>query len=535
MDKEKRKVLVVDDDRINIKAISEALKYEYRIMAATNADQALRAVRSEAPPDLVLLDIMMPGVDGFEVCRRIKSHPKSRDIPVIFITAMDGDADEARGLAVGAVDYIAKPIVPAIVRARVKVQIELRLHMAALQAAYATIESQRDRMEKELQVGRKLQLSLLPELPRGDSRFSIAASMSPAYEVSGDFYDAFMIDAEHLCFCIGDVSGKGVPAALFMSMCQALVRAKADASLSPARIADDVNLAIVPNNETCMFVTLLVGILNLASGNLRYTNAGHTAPVVRRGGEVIRLPGRHGPAIGVAEIAYLEDSIPLCQGDTLLLYTDGVTEARGSDDQLFGEERLIDHVRHASIDSARSLITSLAAEIETFEQEEGQSDDLTMLAIAFDGLVEQTNVSSHELSMTAREIGRKDPSDMIGDFLDDLAVDVELYNVMYVVLDELVTNIISYGYPGAEKDVEIGIRVQVSGTAATIRVVDTGIQFDPMALEFSDTTASLDQREIGGLGVHLCRQLVDEIAYERRERRNHLTIVKRLSEIEASA
>ena len=218
---EQRRILIVDDERLNIKVLADLLKPNYKIMVAISGEQALKAVRLENPPDLILLDVMMPEMDGYEVCRQLKADESTREIPVIFVTAMGAESDETRGLELGAADYITKPISPAIVEARVRTQMERKHHLDQLQEAYHLINAQKDRMQEELNVGRDIQLSMLPQtfppFPQHDE-FQLHAKMQAAREVGGDFYDFFLIDEDHLCVCVGDVSGKGVPAALFLSL-----------------------------------------------------------------------------------------------------------------------------------------------------------------------------------------------------------------------------------------------------------------------------------------------------------------------------
>ncbi|MBD3648070.1 MAG: response regulator, partial [Pseudomonadales bacterium] len=273
MTEQRDRILIVDDERISIKAISACLEDDYQIMAATSYPQVMKAVNSNTPPDLILLDVMMPDLDGFEICKRLKADPIAANIPVIFLTAKAHDRDEARGLELGAVDYIGKPVIPAIVRARVKAQIDLRRYLAELEQAYTTIEIQRDRMEEELQVAQQLQQSLLPKFKDQDESVSVHASMRSAREVSGDFYDAFYIGRHHLCICIGDVAGKGVPAALFMGITKALVRAKAGFRMSTAAIVTEVNSELLKNNDACMFVTLFVAVLEIKTGRLSTSDA----------------------------------------------------------------------------------------------------------------------------------------------------------------------------------------------------------------------------------------------------------------------
>jgi sigma-B regulation protein RsbU (phosphoserine phosphatase) len=321
MAEEREKILVVDDERLNINVLVDLLKPNYKMMAAKNGEQALKAVKIDNPPDLILLDIMMPEMDGYEVCRRLKADETTRDIPVIFITAMAETSDETKGLELGAVDYLSKPISPPIVEARVKTHLALRRNMAELQRAYGLIEAQKDRMEKELNVGRDIQMSMVPQnfpaFPDRDE-FSIHATLHPAREVGGDFYDFFFIDENRLCLCIGDVSGKGVPAALFMAVARTLIKARASEDTSTASILTRVNDEISRDNKAYMFVTLFVGILDTVTGEMVYTNAGHNPTYIRKAdGNLERLDNLHGPVVGAKEgLAYKEDRIRITKGDT---------------------------------------------------------------------------------------------------------------------------------------------------------------------------------------------------------------------------
>jgi sigma-B regulation protein RsbU (phosphoserine phosphatase) len=345
MVEEQEKILVVDDERLNINVLVDLLKPNYKMMAAKNGEQALKAVQIANPPDLILLDIMMPEMDGYEVCRRLKADEATRDIPVIFITAMGETSDETKGLEVGAVDYLTKPISPPIVEARVKTHLALRRNMAELQKAYKIIETQKDRMEDELNVAHGIQMSMVPQtfppFPDRDE-FSIHAALHPAREVGGDFYDFFFIDENRLCLCIGDVSGKGVPAALFMAVTRTLIKARASEDTSTASILTRVNDEISRDNKAYMFVTLFVGILDTVTGEMIYTNAGHNPTYIRNAdGNLERLDTLHGPVVGAKEgLAYKEDRIRVAKGDTILMYTDGVTEARNPEKEFFEEQRL---------------------------------------------------------------------------------------------------------------------------------------------------------------------------------------------------
>ena len=284
-----QKILVVDDERLNINVLVELLKPSYKMMAAINGQQAIKAANSNSPPDLILLDIMMPEMDGYEVCKQLKNDPKTKDIPIIFVTAMGQEENETKGLELGAADYLRKPISPAIVEARVKTQLTLKQKHQELKSAYKFIEEQKKRMQNELDVGREIQLAMVPSIFPASHMYNIYASLEPAREVGGDFYDVFNIDEEHVCFCVGDVSGKGVPAALFMAMAKTLIKSRASNDPSTASIVTHVNDELSQDNEGCLFVTLFVCILNTLTGKVLTTNAGHNPPILRRANGVIEL------------------------------------------------------------------------------------------------------------------------------------------------------------------------------------------------------------------------------------------------------
>jgi len=255
--------------------------------------------------------------------------------------------------------------------------------------AYAIIKGQKERMESELNVGRDIQMSFVPDfssLP-DRSEFSICAALEPALEVGGDFYDSYFLDEKRFCFCIADVSGKGVPAALFMAMAKTLIKSRAADDRSTASILTHVNDELSVDNQACMFVTVFAGILNIRSGELVYTNAGHNPPYIRKkDGTLQRLDQRHGPAIGAMEgMVYKEERDTLEPGDLLFLYTDGVTEAIDTENHLFSEDRLKDLLTAKSTKDAQTAVDHTVAAVITFEGEAERTDDVTVLALEFHG------------------------------------------------------------------------------------------------------------------------------------------------------
>lgn len=383
----KQTILAVDDAPENLDVVKGTLVPEYSVKAAINGKMGLKIAQSQAP-DLILLDIMMPEMDGYEVCRQLKSNPMTSEIPIIFLTAKDQVGDEAKGFELGAADYILKPVSPAILKARVKTHLTLRRHMKDLQEAYRIIRGHKERMEEELNVGWEIQSSMLPVTfpPFPDRKeFDIYASLHPAREVGGDFYDFFFIDESRLCFSVGDVSGKGVPAALFMAMTKTLLKSRARTDLSPASILTHANEELSEDNDSAMFVTIFLAILNVKTGDLIYTNAGHNPVCLKRAaGGVNLLKKLHGPVIGALEgMTYEEDRIQLVTDDVMLMYTDGVTEAMDVNQNLFSEQRLVNWFGSCEDTTVEGIVHRLAEQVKRFEDGVEQTDDITVMSIKF--------------------------------------------------------------------------------------------------------------------------------------------------------
>ncbi len=259
-----------------------------------------------------------------------------------------------------------------------------------LQNAFETIKSQKDRMEAELNVGREIQMNMVPRIfpaaPEYDE-FSIYAKLEPARELGGDFYDFFFFDREHFCICIGDVSGKGVPSALFMAVAKTLIKLRAAEDPSTASILTHVNGELSRENESCMFVTVFLGMLNIMTGELTYTNAGHNHPILKRhDGSLERLVSAHNVCVAAMDgVIYEEAKVELRPGDLLLLFTDGVSEAMDSDGTLFSEERLEGLLHSARDASPKVVVESTLSAVRDFAGEADQADDITVLAVQFFG------------------------------------------------------------------------------------------------------------------------------------------------------
>jgi sigma-B regulation protein RsbU (phosphoserine phosphatase) len=373
-------ILVVDDTPLNIGVISGALKDSYKTKVATNGEKALALASAEEKPDLILLDIMMPGMDGYEVCSRLKADPATSEIPVIFLTGQTSAEDETRGFEVGAVDYVHKPFSPAVVKARVRSHILLR-------EARAQLASQLLALNTELEMARQIQLSILPHSIPKLTGLDIAAHYLPMTSVAGDFYDFIQIDDKHIGILIADVSGHGLPSALIASMLQVALSGQAGHATEPAKVLLGLNRALC-GKFTQNFVTATYVYVDLENNQMRYAGAGHPPMLQWRNstGKTAQIL-ENGLFLGMfAEASYEALEFPLEPGDRYVLYTDGILEATNSAQEQFGADRLMSFIKnHSHLEAelfSQTLLDDLAGwSNQTVDQ--GQQDDITLLVIDY--------------------------------------------------------------------------------------------------------------------------------------------------------
>lgn len=377
-------------------------------------------------------------------------------------------------------------------------------------------------LENELYIARAIQMAMLPKVapPFTDRRdLNIYGLLNPAKEVGGDLYD-FYIRHNKLFFCIGDVSGKGVPAALVMSMTRSLFRNVTAHQENAAAIVNEINTALAEQNTQTMFLTLFLGVLDLDTGILNYCNAGHNAPVYLPYGHTNAamefLPVIPNIPIGIEPTFEFRDQTTwMTQDDLLFLYTDGLTEAENSALQLFGEQRMLSTLAEQTNSRPRGMVEAMQASVEAFVGNAQQSDDLTMLAIRF-----------QRPAIFMRNDIQQIPT--LSEWIETLDIPAELNMPVNLALEEIVSNVMLYAYPGQSGRVIVEFAKIPTPETLIFTVSDNGIPFDPTTKENVDTTLSAEDREIGGLGIHLVRQLMDEIHYRREEDTNVLTLIKHL-------
>lgn len=375
MQGERQKILIVDDTPANIQILHEVLQSDYTVFFATNGPDALHIVQREVP-DLILLDIMMPEMDGYEVCTRIKADPRSHQIPVIFITAMSDEEDEAKGLECGAIDYITKPISPPIVMARVKNHLELKGQRDALEELSMELVDKNRLLENERSLAHKVLENILPrhfELPG----FTTAVIFRPSDQLGGDFFDAWS-EGDFSHFLIGDISGHSTSAALMMAVSKGIFRSLGNTMTDPVAIVRAANRMLCPMMlESQMFLTLVYALFDRRNNTIAIVSAGHN-PVYHLDGEGIVAIDSTGPVIGWDE-ADSWDAVR-CRFDpgmVLFLYTDGLTEAKDVAGREFGERLLAEL---ADFRPPQALAAGIFAAAETFSAEKF-ADDVTIFTI----------------------------------------------------------------------------------------------------------------------------------------------------------
>ncbi|EIC21488.1 SpoIIE family protein phosphatase [Thiorhodovibrio frisius] len=403
----------------------------------------------------------------------------------------------------------------------------LKGYIADLQATTAA----RERIEGELRIARDIQMDLVPKtFPAFPERedMDLFAIIEPAREVGGDFYDFLLLDDDHLFLAIGDVSGKGVPAALFMAVTRSLLRAEVKTDRDPGRVLARLNNALAEHNDACMFVTVFCALVSLSDGRVRYVNAGHNPPLwLRADGRVDWIDSPSGVAAGpIADLDYATGQLTLAPGESLLLYTDGVNEAMNADDQEFGNERLHQRMRASQSLSCHDALHALLADIRAHTGEAEQFDDITMMMFRREE-AQMNQPKRLTLTNDLSELGRL--ADWLERFGDAHGIPRKVIHPLNLALDELVTNIIHYAYPDGEAH-SFTLELRPLGDRLEAELVDDGIPFNPLEMPDADTESDVEERQIGGLGIHFVRQTMDGVYYQFEQGHNHLRLIKRLAE-----
>ena len=405
--------------------------------------------------------------------------------------------------------------------------------MVSLVLIYALLFSANEKhlysTNKELGLATNIQQHMLPNIfPAFPERkeFDVYAIMNPAKEVGGDFYDFFLIDETHLGLVIADVSDKGVPAALFMMASKIMVQNYAMMGYSPKEVLTRVNRQICSNNQDEMFVTVWLGILDLKTGLLTASNGGHEKPIIKKpNGDFEIINDKHNLVLGFfADTPYSEYQIKLEKGAKLFVYTDGIPECADKDGQ-FGMQRTVETlIKHQDSD-VTTICKNMLDELITFMGAKDQFDDITMLCLEYMGYDDKT----YHLNFPAEKEQLAGAIEKIVSFLKELGAEHKTIYKVEVALEEILVNIVSYAYPPTENGtIRIDYEYIEDPKMITITIIDEGKEFNPLAKDDPDITLSAEERDIGGLGLFIVKNTMDEVKYQRVNNRNVLILKKKI-------
>ena len=381
------KILSVDDENDLELLLTQYFrrkirKGEYDFHFAHNGLEALTMLLKEKDFDIILSDINMPEMDGLTLLTKI-NEMQNPALKCIMVSAYGDMGNIRQAMNNGAFDFATKPIDLDDLSVTIEKAIEQIQYIKTMQKEHKELTS----IKGDLAVAREIQQAILPRIfppfPEETASMDIAASMNAAKDVGGDFYDFFRIDNDRIGFTIADVSGKGVPAAIFMAVARTLIRATGIRGVSPAECMTYSNALLSQESVNNMFVTVFYGIYNIRTGEVTYSNAGHNPPyLMKADGTVEELPLSKDIVAGaIDDYEFTEDTLQLEKGDTLLLFTDGVTEAIDKDEKDYGDERLRKLLGQCSKLSCQEIVDKVKADVKAFVGEAEQSDDITLLAL----------------------------------------------------------------------------------------------------------------------------------------------------------
>ena len=384
------------------------------------------------------------------------------------------------------------------------------------------------RIDKELEYAKQIQLSALPTNFPKDEEFGIYAEMIAAKEVGGDFYDFYKLNDTTVAFLAADVSGKGIPAAMFMMTAKTIIKDLAESGMAVNDIFTKANEKLCENNESGMFVTAWMGILDLTTGNVQFANAGHNPPLLKRAdGSFEYLKTRAGFVLaGMEGVHYRAGELTLNPGDRLFLYTDGVPEATNVENKLYGEDRLLTFMNQSASMEATELLPALKSNIDAFVGEAPQFDDITMLM--FDYKPQKGGERMTNKTFPAKTESLTEVLGFVEETLEGFACPMKIQTAICVAIEEVFVNVDHYAYPEGEGDMSLHIGFDGGSRAITFRMTDKGVPFDPLKKPDPDITLSAEEREIGGLGIFIAKKTMDSISYAYENGENILTMIKKI-------
>jgi len=435
-------------------------------------------------------------------------------------------ADRAAHVARGELDFELPAVkhhdeVGSLTKSFDRMRHELALHMEDL----ARVAREKQRLASELEIAHQIQIGLLPNEHYFDincTSFELHAALRPARAVGGDLYSYFMLDATRLYVLVGDVSDKGIPAALFMAQTITLAKSLAPRAPSPDIMLQLLNQELCRGNDSCMFVTLLCGLLDTGNGEITLASAGHEPPVLCSSSVTRLIEVETGSVLGLNEDAsYPRHRMTMQPGQTLVLYTDGITEASNHEQQMYGLERTIECLSKIPQEAApEGYIRQLIADMDQFVADAPQFDDITALALSWHGSKPEVT----QLLIDNQLAGVFAALDQCDEMLAAAGTSPLLRDDIRLVLEELLVNTVSYGYPDA-RAAQISLQLEIGTGAITIELADDAAAFDPLQSEPPELTGDIaDREDVGGLGVHLVRTLTSEMRYTHTDTGNHLQL-----------
>ena len=387
---------------------------------------------------------------------------------------------------------------------------------------------QNTQIESELNLATEIQANILPRIfpPFPDRKeFDIYAIMNPAKEVGGDFYDFFMVDDTHVAIVIGDVSGKGVPAALFMMTAKTLIKDHAQLGDKPRDVLTIVNKILAEGDDAGLFVTGWLGILDLQNHILTYSNAGHNPPLLKVGQNFQYLSSPAGFVLAGLEFTrYKEQTIKFEPGSRILLYTDGVTEAMNPAKELYGEERFLKYVNEHKNDSIKELVDGVRNDVARFSDGADQADDITMLLLDCKDYGEYIDEKVYDANDDALEPAQAH----LDEFMEQHDVPLKMQNQIQIAFEEMLVNVCHYAYAKEKTNQDVHVSLDVKDDNLIITIRDHGFAFNPLERKDPDITGDVADRQVGGLGIYMAKKIMDDMTYEYKYNMNILTMTKKI-------
>ena len=411
--------------------------------------------------------------------------------------------------------------------------LDMRDHLQNYIQQLKQTTSEKEKIESELSIAHTIQMGMLPREFPLRSEFELFAILDSAKAVGGDLYDFFFLDQDHMFVSVGDVSGKGVPASLFMTVVRTLYRSRTMDGQPMHQIMAHINKELCKDNPNVMFVTMVSGIINLKTGLVELCNAGHNPPLIMdKDGKVRRVNLFSAIPLGIEEYhGYKTEIVQMNPGDRLVLYTDGVTEALDANGDLYTENRLMDVLKESKSADVPTLVKSVVDSIYQFAKGQEQADDITMLILGY-----QKSSSHIEAPTGVKQLQVLNKLEELHRIVETMEEISKEWNIsskanmeLNLVLEELFTNIVFYAFPdNREHQIDITFSLFESGILE-IRLMDDGRYFDLMeAAEEVKLDAALEERKVGGLGIHFVKQMMDDMVYERKGGKNIVTLTKKI-------